>query len=75
MEATPPAKRTSPTSVQIKTRPPVKASVEESGGGTLLSLVITYPDKELRDQILDTGMTDGMEMGYTRLEEQVLTTT
>ena len=30
-------------------------------GGTLLSLVITYPSKELRDMILATGMTTGME--------------
>src|SRR5690606_26225497 len=28
--------------------------------GTLLSVVITYPTRELRDMILATGMTDGM---------------
>jgi uncharacterized protein YndB with AHSA1/START domain len=37
-------------------------------GGTLLSLVITYPTKELRDMILGTGMTTGMETSYARLE-------
>lgn len=37
-------------------------------GGTLLSVVITYPNQELRDQILATGMIDGMESSYTRLE-------
>jgi len=37
-------------------------------GGTLLSLVITYPNKELRDMILGTGMTTGMETSYARLE-------
>ena len=42
--------------------------------GTLLSILITYPNAELRDQILATGMTDGMEASYARLEEQVLTT-
>ncbi|OUZ11212.1 ATPase [Aeromicrobium sp. PE09-221] len=42
-------------------------------GGTLLSILITYPDAELRDQILATGMTDGMEASYARLEEEVLT--
>jgi uncharacterized protein YndB with AHSA1/START domain len=41
-------------------------------GGTLMSLVITYPNAELRDMILGTGMTDGMERSYQRLEEEVL---
>lgn len=38
-------------------------------GGTLLTVLITYPSKELRDQILATGMTDGMETSYARLED------
>lgn len=42
-------------------------------GGTLLSLLITYPNIELRDMILGTGMTDGMETSYARLEAAVLT--
>lgn len=37
-------------------------------GGTLLTVLITYPSKELRDEILATGMTDGMETSYARLE-------
>ena len=41
-------------------------------GGTLLSLVITYDSKEQRDAILATGMTDGMETSYARLESEVL---
>lgn len=41
-------------------------------GGTLLSLLITYPSRELRDTILATGMTDGMETSYARLEQEVL---
>ena len=40
--------------------------------GTLLALVITYPDAATRDAILATGMTDGMEASYARLEETVL---
>jgi uncharacterized protein YndB with AHSA1/START domain len=36
--------------------------------GTLVSIVVTYPTRELRDQILATGMTDGMEVSYRRLE-------
>jgi len=39
--------------------------------GTLLSLLITYPSKELRDMILGTGMTTGMEASYARLEQLV----
>jgi uncharacterized protein YndB with AHSA1/START domain len=38
------------------------------GAGTLLSLVITYPSAEIRDIVLATGMTDGMETSYARLE-------
>lgn len=41
-------------------------------GGTLLSLVITYPSSELRDTVLATGMVDGMEASYARMESLVL---
>lgn len=41
-------------------------------GGTLLSALITYPNKEMRDMILGTGMTTGMETSYARLEREVL---
>lgn len=37
-------------------------------GGTLLTIVITYPSKELRDTVIATGMVDGMEASYARLE-------
>jgi uncharacterized protein YndB with AHSA1/START domain len=40
--------------------------------GTLLSIVITYPSTELRDMILGSGMTTGMETSYARLEREVL---
>ncbi|MFV0372689.1 SRPBCC domain-containing protein, partial [Microbacterium sp.] len=40
----------------------------EEDGATLLTLLIEYPSRELRDQILATGMTDGMEASYVRLE-------
>jgi len=40
-------------------------------GGTLLSLVITYANSETRDIVLATGMTDGMEASYQRLEREV----
>lgn len=41
-------------------------------GGTLLTLVIAYPDAETRRQALGTGMVDGMEKSYARLERKVL---
>lgn len=46
----------------------------EEDGATLLTLLIEYPDKETRDMILATGMTDGMETSYARLEREVLAT-
>jgi uncharacterized protein YndB with AHSA1/START domain len=42
-------------------------------GGTLVSIVITHPSKEVRDMVLGTGMTTGMEASYARLERHVLT--
>ena len=41
-------------------------------GGTLLSLVITYRSQEMRDMILGTGMTTGMEASYTHIERELL---
>lgn len=41
-------------------------------GGTLLAVVVTYPDAETRDLVLGTGMVGGMETSYARLEESVL---
>ncbi|MDE0546259.1 SRPBCC family protein [Microbacterium sp. C7(2022)] len=40
-------------------------------GGTLLSIVVTYPSAEVRDIVLATGMTDGMETSYARLESEL----
>jgi uncharacterized protein YndB with AHSA1/START domain len=45
---------------------------DEDGGITLMTLLITYPDVQQRDMILATGMTDGMEASYARLEREVL---
>lgn len=38
------------------------------GGHTEISITIDYPSAELADQILATGMVDGMEASYQRLE-------
>lgn len=48
------------------TRNELTLTPQESG--TLMTVVITYPNAEVRDMILATGMTDGMETGYARLE-------
>lgn len=39
--------------------------------GTLLTYVVTYPDVTVRDEILATGMIDGMEASYARMEQQL----
>jgi uncharacterized protein YndB with AHSA1/START domain len=49
-------------------------TLTEVDGGTLLSIVITYPNAEVRDTVMGTGMVDGMEASYTRLEGTVLAT-
>ncbi|WOQ69739.1 SRPBCC family protein [Microbacterium limosum] len=42
--------------------------LDEEDGATLIVLVIEYPDAQTRDAVLATGMTDGMEASYARLE-------
>jgi uncharacterized protein YndB with AHSA1/START domain len=44
-------------------------TLDEEDGATLITLFIEYPDKEMRDMVLATGMTDGMETSYARLED------
>jgi uncharacterized protein YndB with AHSA1/START domain len=39
--------------------------------GTLLSVLMTFPDAAVRDTVLATGMTDGMETSYARLESLI----
>lgn len=40
----------------------------EEDGATLITLLIEYPDSQTRDMVLATGMTEGMETSYRRLE-------
>ncbi len=42
------------------------------GQGTLLAIVITYPDAATRDAVLGSGMVGGMETSYARLESAFL---
>jgi uncharacterized protein YndB with AHSA1/START domain len=46
----------------------------EQGGKTTLTNTILYSSREARDAALKTGMTDGMEAGYTRLDELLAST-
>lgn len=48
-------------------------TLTEEDGLTLITTLITYPDAATRDMILGTGMVDGMEMSYARLEGLLLT--
>lgn len=45
----------------------------EEDGVTLITLLIEYPDSQTRDMVLATGMTDGMETSYQRLESVLAT--
>jgi uncharacterized protein YndB with AHSA1/START domain len=47
-------------------------TLTEVEGGSLLAIVITYPNAEVRDMVIATGMVDGMETSYERLEREVL---
>jgi uncharacterized protein YndB with AHSA1/START domain len=44
----------------------------ESRGVTTLTMTIVYSSSEARAAALQTGMTDGMEIGYERLEQMLV---
>jgi len=47
----------------------VTLELQEANGVTMLTCNIQFASKEARDAAVSTGMTDGMEQGYARLEE------
>jgi uncharacterized protein YndB with AHSA1/START domain len=47
----------------------VTLELEAAGGLTTLVSTIRFASKQARDAAVSTGMTDGMEMGYARLDE------
>ncbi|WP_417555643.1 SRPBCC family protein [Microbacterium sp.] len=47
-------------------------SFYEEDGATLITVLMEFPDLETRDAVLATGMADGMEESYKRLESTVL---
>ena len=46
----------------------IQTRFSEKDGITSLEMVMTFASKEIRDAAVSTGMTDGMEMGYERLD-------
>ncbi len=48
-------------------------TLEEEDGATLVLFYIEYPDMQTRDMVLATGMTDGMESSFARLDDLVRT--
>ncbi|MEJ0058849.1 MAG: SRPBCC family protein [Terricaulis sp.] len=47
----------------------ITLELTEAGGVTSLTCTMLFVSKEVRDGAVSTGMTDGMEMGYARLDE------
>lgn len=45
----------------------------EHDGRTLLTTTMRFPTRELRDEVLATGMTDGAAVSYDRLDTHLLT--
>jgi len=46
----------------------IQTRFSEKDGITSLEMIMTFASKEIRDAAVSTGMTDGMEMGYERLD-------
>jgi uncharacterized protein YndB with AHSA1/START domain len=49
----------------------IETRFEADGKGTLMTMRMTLPDAEARAATLATGMEDGMEASYVRLEAQI----
>ena len=47
-------------------------TLTEKNGRTTLTYRMWYPSKEIRDQAVGTGMTDGMATSYDRLEREIV---
>jgi uncharacterized protein YndB with AHSA1/START domain len=44
-------------------------ALTEIGGQTTITITLLYPSQEARDAALQSGMKDGMEQGFARLDE------
>jgi uncharacterized protein YndB with AHSA1/START domain len=47
----------------------VTLTLTEQAGKTTCAMTVLYSSLEARDAAIKTGMTDGMEMGYARLDK------
>jgi len=45
----------------------VSQTLSEAAGKTTLTITIRYPSKDVRDGVMNSGMTTGMQMNYDRL--------
>src|SRR5690606_22811438 len=50
----------------------VETTFTQGGDGTLMVMRMTLPNRETREAMLATGMAEGMESSYQRLESTVL---
>ncbi len=57
------------TSMPVDDPAIVSLDLQEANGVTTLVCTMKFASKEARDGAVSTGMTDGMEMGYARLDE------
>jgi uncharacterized protein YndB with AHSA1/START domain len=48
-------------------------ALTESGGQTTITLTVSYPTKEARNAALKTGMKEGMDQGFARLDQLLRT--
>ncbi|RCS58882.1 SRPBCC family protein [Microbacterium sp. JB110] len=74
LESTPPHREvTTESMIGMEGDPSInELTLTAVDGRTLLALVITYPSSEVRDIVLGTGMVDGMEASYARLERELV---
>jgi uncharacterized protein YndB with AHSA1/START domain len=50
----------------------VETSFTAEGSGTILTMVMTLPSVEARDAVLASGMPDGLEDSYARIDQLLL---
>ncbi len=49
----------------------IETRFEPDGNGTLMTMRMTLPDVETRTRMLSSGMEQGMETSYVRLERMI----
>ncbi len=48
----------------------VETTFHADGDGTMMHLLVTYTSKQAREDAINTGMAEGMEMSYARLDNR-----